>query len=75
VVAAIFTFLAIRLAGRPADEGLRLLRTSLGLVVFLDVVANPDATVTEAHDLARRLEQEIRESQSEIADVVVHTEP
>lgn len=58
---------------------LRLLATDLGLVVFVDVVASPEATLEAAHDLARRLEQEIRRNRPEgsarIADVVVHTEP
>jgi divalent metal cation (Fe/Co/Zn/Cd) transporter len=55
------------------------LATELGLVVFVDVVASPEATLEAAHDLARRLEQEIRRSRSadsaRIVDVVVHTEP
>ncbi len=58
---------------------LRLLITDLGLVVFLDVVASPEATLEAAHDMARRLEQEIRrgrpEGSARIVDVVVHTEP
>ncbi len=64
--------------GNPPRR-LRLLATDLGLVVFVDVVASPEATLEAAHDLARRLEQEIRRSSPEgsarIADVVVHTEP
>jgi len=58
---------------------LKLLATELGLVVFVDVVASPEATLEAAHDMARRLEQEIRRSRPEgsarIVDVVVHTEP
>ncbi|HEX3360175.1 MAG TPA: cation diffusion facilitator family transporter [Solirubrobacterales bacterium] len=58
---------------------LRLLATDLGLVVFLDVMASPDATLEAAHDMARRLERDIRQSRpagaARIADVVVHTEP
>jgi cation diffusion facilitator family transporter len=58
---------------------LQLLATEVGLVVFVDVVASPDATLEAAHDMARRLEQEIRRSRPEgsarIVDVVVHTEP
>jgi cation diffusion facilitator family transporter len=64
--------------GNPPRR-LRLLATDLGLVVFVDVVASPDATLEAAHDLARRLEQEIRRNRPEgsarIVDVVVHTEP
>lgn len=58
---------------------LRLLSTRLGMVVFVDVVASPEATLEEAHELARRLEGEIRrgrpEGSARIVDVVVHTEP
>ncbi|MBS1677794.1 MAG: cation diffusion facilitator family transporter [Actinobacteria bacterium] len=62
-----------------APRRLKLLATDLGLVVFVDVVASPDTTLEAAHDMARRLEQEIRRSRPEgsarIVDVVVHTEP
>jgi cation diffusion facilitator family transporter len=58
---------------------LKLLASEVGLVVFVDVVASPEATLEAAHDMARRLEQEIRRSRPEgsarIVDVVVHTEP
>jgi cation diffusion facilitator family transporter len=58
---------------------LELLKTELGLVVFVDVVASPEATLEAAHDMARRLEQEIRrngpQGSARIIDVVVHTEP
>jgi cation diffusion facilitator family transporter len=58
---------------------LRILATDRGLVVFVDVVASPEATLEAAHDMARRLERDIRRGQPEgaprIIDVVVHTEP
>jgi cation diffusion facilitator family transporter len=58
---------------------LQLLATEVGLVVFVDVVASPEATLEAAHDMARRLEQEIRRNRphgsARIVDVVVHTEP
>jgi divalent metal cation (Fe/Co/Zn/Cd) transporter len=58
---------------------LRLLAAEFGLVVFVDVVVSPDVTLEAAHDMARRLEQEIRrrrpEGSARIVDVVVHTEP
>jgi cation diffusion facilitator family transporter len=64
--------------GKPPRR-LRLLATDLGLVVFVDVVTSAEVTLEEAHDMARRLEQEIRRSRPEgsarIVDVVVHTEP
>jgi cation diffusion facilitator family transporter len=76
-VAARITALVTERTGRPPRR-LRLLVTELGLVIFLDVVADA-ATLEAAHDLARRLEQEIRrdrpEGSARISDVVVHTEP
>jgi cation diffusion facilitator family transporter len=64
--------------GKPPRR-LRLLATDLGLVVFVDVVTSAEVTLEEAHDMARRLEQEIRRSRPDgsarIVDVVVHTEP
>ena len=64
--------------GAP-PRGLKLLASDLGLVVFVDVVASPEATLEAAHDMARRLEQEIRRNRPEgsarIVDVVVHEEP
>ncbi|MBS1863445.1 MAG: cation diffusion facilitator family transporter [Actinobacteria bacterium] len=73
--------IAALVAGRTGapPRRLRLLATDLGLVVFVDVVASPAATLEAAHELARRLEQEIRrgrpEGSARIVDVVVHTEP
>jgi cation diffusion facilitator family transporter len=54
---------------------LRLLHTDIGLVVFVSAVAQPGISLLDAHVLASRLEDDIREAQPRIADVVVHTEP
>ena len=54
---------------------LRLLHTDDGLVVFVSVVAGPDTALPDAHELASRLEDDIREAQPHMTDVVVHTEP
>jgi cation diffusion facilitator family transporter len=54
---------------------LRLLRAAGGLVVFVSVAVPADMTLQRAHDLAGRLEDDIREGQPHIQDVVVHTEP
>ncbi len=54
---------------------LRLLHTDGGLVVFVSVVAGPETKLPDAHELASRLEDDIREAQPHMADVVVHTEP
>jgi divalent metal cation (Fe/Co/Zn/Cd) transporter len=54
---------------------LRLLHTDDGLVVFVSVVAARDIGLRDAHELASRLEDDIRDRQPHMADVVVHTEP
>jgi divalent metal cation (Fe/Co/Zn/Cd) transporter len=58
-----------------APRELRLLHTDGGLVVFVSVVAGPDTRLPDAHELASRLEDDIREAQPHMTDVVVHTEP
>jgi divalent metal cation (Fe/Co/Zn/Cd) transporter len=59
---------------RAPDE-LQLLHTDVGLVVFVSVRVGPHATLSEAHELASRVEDDIRRDSDAIADVVVHTEP
>src|SRR5450755_2464160 len=68
------TRLAIDRTGQEPRE-LRLLHTDDGLVVFVSVVAARDIALPDAHELARRLEDDIREGQPHMTDVVVHTEP
>jgi divalent metal cation (Fe/Co/Zn/Cd) transporter len=43
--------------------------------VFVSVVAARDIALPDAHELASRLEDDIREGQPHMTDVVVHTEP
>lgn len=77
VAARIATLVEERTGAPP--RRLKLLATDPGLVVFVEVVASPAATLEAAHDMARRLEQEIRRTRppgsARIVDVVVHTEP
>jgi cation diffusion facilitator family transporter len=54
---------------------LRLLSTDAGRVIFLTVVVDASASLTEAHELAGELEDELRRRIGAIADVIVHTEP
>ncbi len=54
---------------------LRLLHTDAGLVVFVSVAAGAESPLPAAHELASRLEEDIREAQPHMSDVVVHTEP
>jgi cation diffusion facilitator family transporter len=68
------TEVAMARTGRPPRE-LRLLHAAGGLVVFVSVVVPADMTLPDAHELASRLEDEIREGEPHMQDVVVHTEP
>jgi divalent metal cation (Fe/Co/Zn/Cd) transporter len=54
---------------------LRFLQTEDGLVVFLTLGLDADSRLAEAHAQASEIEQAIRRSLPEIADVIVHTEP
>ena len=68
------TDLVLQRTGHPPRE-LRMLRTDKGLVVFVSVAAGRASRLPAAHELASRLEDDIREAQPQIVDVVVHTEP
>ncbi len=58
-----------------APRDLRLLHTDTGLVVFVSVVVGSDRRLPEAHELASRLEDDIRDGRPHMTEVVVHTEP
>ena len=66
--------LVATLTGREPLE-LKLMRTDRGPVAFLTVAVGSDVGLAEAHELTGRLEEEIRRSQPQVVDVVVHTEP
>jgi cation diffusion facilitator family transporter len=68
------TQLVLRRTGQPPRE-LRLLHAAGGLVVFVSVAVPAEMTLSDAHELASRLEDDIREAQPHMQDVVVHTEP
>jgi cation diffusion facilitator family transporter len=63
-----------RYADTPARD-LRLLPTADGDVLFITVSVGVTASLTQAHQLASELEEELRLELPSIADVVVHTEP
>lgn len=62
-----------RLGVDPAD--LRLVRTTDGLVVLLSVGVDARTSLHEAHEIAGRLENDVRRGRTYLADVVVHVEP
>ena len=68
------TRLVLERTGQAPRE-LRLLHTDTGLVVFVSVVVGSDSRLPEAHELASRLEDDIREGRPHMTEVVVHTEP
>jgi len=62
-----------RTGQRPRELG--LLHTDDGLVVFVSVAVAPETSLPEAHELASRIEDDIRDGRPQLSDVVVHTEP
>jgi cation diffusion facilitator family transporter len=66
---------AVREETGDASRELRFLNTDEGLVVFLTLGLAPQTPLADAHRLASRIEERIREEQPGIADVIVHTEP
>ena len=66
--------LVLRRTGAQA-RGVRLLSTDGGRVVFLTLAGHEGESLTEAHNLAGELEDELRQRIADLADVVIHTEP
>jgi cation diffusion facilitator family transporter len=60
--------------GRDPRE-LRFLHTDEGLVAFLTLGLDPNASLSAAHAQASEIEQRVRDARPGIADVIVHTEP
>jgi cation diffusion facilitator family transporter len=60
--------------GAPPRE-VRFLQTEDGLVAFLTLGLDPECTLAEAHALASEVEEDVRRTLPELADVSVHTEP
>ncbi len=58
----------------PAEQ-VRLLSTDAGRVLFLTLGVDPGESLVDAHRLASELEEELRQSMPDLADVVIHTEP
>ncbi len=63
-----------RRTGRE-PERVRLLATDAGPVLFLTLAGRDGESLTDAHLLASRLEDELRGQIEGLADVVIHTEP
>jgi cation diffusion facilitator family transporter len=60
--------------GRDPRE-LRFLHTTDGLVAFITLGLDPQASLADAHARASEVEARIRSERPDIADVIVHTEP
>ena len=66
--------LVLARTGRSAVR-VRLLSTDAGPVLFLTLAGREGESLTDAHVLASRLEDELRGRLDGLADVVIHTEP
>jgi cation diffusion facilitator family transporter len=62
-------------AGGEEPLETRVLRTDVGLVVFLTLGLSPGTTLEDAHRRASSVEERIRAAVPGVADVIVHTEP
>lgn len=58
-----------------SPRALRFLRTTEGLVLFLTLGLEPGLPLAQAHARASAVEERIRASLADVADVIVHTEP
>jgi len=56
-------------------RALRFLQTDEGLVAFITLGLDPSGSLADAHARASEIEARIRSERSDIADVIVHTEP
>jgi cation diffusion facilitator family transporter len=56
-------------------QRVRLLATDAGRVLFLTLSGLRGESLSDAHQLAGELEEELRQQLADIADVVIHTEP
>jgi cation diffusion facilitator family transporter len=56
-------------------ERVRMLSTEAGPVLFLTLTGLGGESLTDAHQLAGELEDELRQQVDGLADVVIHTEP
>ena len=56
-------------------QSVKMLTTDAGRVVFLTLGVDRDQSLSEAHQLAGELEDELRQRMPDIADVVIHTQP
>ncbi len=65
----------VRLRTGRDPERVRLLTTDRGPVLFLTLAGREGESLADAHELASRLEDELRGELAGLADVVIHTEP
>jgi divalent metal cation (Fe/Co/Zn/Cd) transporter len=56
-------------------QRVKLLTTAAGRILFLTLGGYPGESLSEAHRLAGELEEELRQQLTDLAEVVVHTEP
>ncbi len=65
----------VRLRTGREPERVRLLATDAGAVLFLTLAGRQGESLADAHELASRLEDELRGRIDGLAEVVIHTEP
>ncbi len=66
---------ALRVPGAKAIEKCYARKTGMRYHVDLHLEVDPDLSVRDSHEIARRVKREIRERLDWVADVLVHVEP
>ncbi|NOX85995.1 MAG: cation transporter [Chlorobi bacterium] len=64
-----------RVKGASNPHRIRARKMAYLYMIALDVEAEGDISLTEAHDIARRVENEIKKAVPNVYDVLVHIEP
>ncbi|MCB8995497.1 MAG: cation transporter [Bacteroidales bacterium] len=69
-------FKAVKLVeGAKNPHRVRLRKIGNLTMISMDVEVDPDITITEAHEIARKVENSIKENLPNVYDIVVHIEP
>ena len=61
--------------GASNPHRVRLRKHAQQYVIALDIEVDPDISICDAHQIAKKVENNIRENIEETYDVMVHTEP
>ena len=64
-----------KVKGAQNPHRVRVRKIGIFHMISMDIEVDPMMTVTNAHDIAQKVEEEIRENLPNVYDIVVHVEP